>query len=71
MQYLETRDDKYFLNLKFIVYQELINNGILEHHIENINFCTSCSKDIFFSARRRTSDEERGSAFGSFISLSS
>lgn len=70
ISYIEKREAKLFLNLKAIVYHELQNCGILLNKIEDIEMCTSCRKDIFFSARKRTLEEERGSSIISLISLS-
>ena len=69
MKFLVKRNERFFLDLTSIVYQQLMINGILKSNIENINLCTSSRKDLLFSARQRTSEEETGSSIVSLISL--
>ena len=59
---VKEKEGKYFFDLRGVVKSELLKGGILESSIFTSDFCTSCSVDRFFSARRE------GSQTGRFIS---
>ncbi|OUL26811.1 hypothetical protein BV378_12390 [Nostoc sp. RF31YmG] len=68
--YLKSNFGKFFLDLGSIVKNQLIEFGVSPSRIEDLEICTSCRSDLFFSVRNRQPEEERGSCFVSLISLS-
>lgn len=60
---VEKKEGRYFFNLKGMVKRELLRSGIPEGSIFVSDFCTSCTVDQFFSARRE------GPGTGRFPSL--
>lgn len=69
MDFLERRDGQYFLDLPTGCKTILTRSGVRPESVEDIGLCTACRADILFSARRRTSTEERGSSFCALISV--
>lgn len=67
--YVNKKSNQMFLDLNAILYEQLTACGILSSNIENMEMCTACRSDIFFSARKRKPDDERGAAMISLISL--
>lgn len=45
-------DDKAYLDLKKIIYFDLIANGVLPQNIQVSDYCTSCNNDLFYSYRK-------------------
>lgn len=45
------KGSKYYLDLKAIIRFDLLARGILPEHFSDMELCTRCSKDIFFSHR--------------------
>jgi purine-nucleoside/S-methyl-5'-thioadenosine phosphorylase / adenosine deaminase len=48
----ETREGKAMLDLKKLIWHQILASGIPEQHIERIEECTRCRDDLFFSYRR-------------------
>jgi polyphenol oxidase len=42
---------KYFFNLSGANKKQLLQSGVLPHHIESAELCTQCHTDLFFSSR--------------------
>ena len=70
LPYVKKNSDRLFLDLNEIVQFQLRDCGILSSQIESLGLCNSCRSDLFFSARKRTHHDERGSSIISLISLS-
>jgi len=51
-QAIQVREKSNYLDLGFIISQQLQKKGIEERHIENINICTACNNNRFFSFRQ-------------------
>lgn len=49
--YLETRDQKQYLDLWASNASQMIDLGVPRHSIENPRACTSCRRDLYFSHR--------------------
>lgn len=62
----EIRDEKYYLDLWEINTQILKEFGVLKSNIINMNICTSCNCDIFFSYRKHDKTPKR---IGTFIEI--
>ena len=62
----EIRDDKYYLDLWEINTQILKEFGVLKSNIINMNICTSCNCDRFFSYRKHDKTTKR---VGTFIEI--
>lgn len=62
----EIRDDKYYLDLWEINTQILKEFGVLKSNIINMNICTSCNCDRFFSYRKHDKTTKR---IGTFIEI--
>ena len=62
----EIRDEKYYLNLWEINTQILKEFGVLKSNIINMNICTSCNCDRFFSYRKHDKTTKR---IGTFIEI--
>lgn len=62
----EIRDDKYYLDLWEINTQILKEFGVLKSNIINMNICTSCNCDRFFSYRKHDKTPKR---IGTFIEI--
>ena len=45
------KDDRFFLHVNLILLQQLRECGVLQHHIDVIQHCTSCEHHTFFSYR--------------------
>lgn len=45
------KGEKYYLDLKQIIRYDLLAEGILPEHFSDMNLCTKCHKDVFFSHR--------------------
>ena len=69
MKFLEEREGNYYLDLPEACKMILKSCGVSSNLVEDLEICTSCSSDILFSARRRTTDEERGSSICALISV--
>ncbi len=48
----ETTADKARLDLKKLIWHQILASGIPEHQVERMEHCTSCREDLFFSYRR-------------------
>ncbi len=57
--------DGEFMDLRKIANDQLLTEGILEQNIENIDLCTKCNSDLFYSYRGRDKTER----FAGIISL--
>jgi len=57
------KNNKYYLDLKKITFQNLIENGITPKNIEISNICTACDADKFYSYRKE------GQKAGRFLSI--
>ena len=62
----EIRDEKYYLNLWEVNTQILKEFGVLKSNIINMNICTSCNCDRFFSYRKHDKTTKR---IGTFIEI--
>ena len=62
----EIRDEKYYLDLWEINTQILKEFGVLKSNIINMNICTSCNCDRFFSYRKHDKTTKR---IGTFIEI--
>lgn len=51
-KFFTKRNDKYMMDLKGIIYYDLINHNIKKCNIEKSELCTKCRNDLFFSHRR-------------------
>lgn len=56
---IERRQGKYFFDLRGTVRKQLAEAGIREDSISSSHFCTACSVDRFFSARREGNETGR------------
>jgi hypothetical protein len=65
--WMQERDQRYYLDLVGGCRDALIAAGIAHSQIEDCEVCTYCDSR-FFSARRRTADDERGASFAAMIS---
>lgn len=54
--------DKAYLDLKKIIYFDLIKNGVLPQNIQVSDYCTSCNNDLFYSYRK--GDKQRFALVG-------
>jgi len=59
-------DDKYFIDLKGINRQMLIDAGVLAEHIEVSPLCTKCDERLFYSHRR---DSDRRGTMAAFMEI--
>lgn len=50
-QFALRKGNKYHLNLKAMIRWDLLNCGILPQHFSDMNLCTKCCRDTFFSHR--------------------
>lgn len=48
----ETSDGKGMLDLKQLLWHQILSSGIPEGQVERIEYCTRCREDLFFSYRR-------------------
>jgi polyphenol oxidase len=55
---LSNRDEKFFVNLSRITFDQLIDSGVSAEHIDHFPFCTKCD-ERFFSYRRSNGHEGR------------
>ena len=63
VQYVTKKDGKYKLDLQSVVYEQLIQCGILPDHIDRSTFCTCCNTNpTFFSCRKDGRDIFEGQA---------
>lgn len=62
----EIKEKKYYLNLWKINTQILKEFGVLKSNIINMNICTSCNCDRFFSYRKHQKTQKR---IGTFIEI--
>jgi len=58
--------DGQFIDIRKIAIELLLNNGIKKENIENLDICTKCNKDLFYSYR----GENNNNRFVSVISMS-
>lgn len=56
----EKKNDKYFIDLKQINYNQLVETGV--RNIDICSYCTCCMSDIFFSYRKENGITARHSA---------
>ena len=50
-QFIETRGVKYHIDLKAIIRHDLMKKGLKEENLMDMELCTKCEKDNFFSHR--------------------
>ncbi len=50
-QFIETRGVKYHIDLKAIIRHDLVKKGLKEENLMDMELCTKCEKDNFFSHR--------------------
>jgi purine-nucleoside/S-methyl-5'-thioadenosine phosphorylase / adenosine deaminase len=67
MRFVQERDNRYYLDLVGGCRDALLAAGVAHTNIEDSNICTYCDPR-FFSARRRSSAEEKGASFAAMIS---
>jgi len=48
----ETSEGKGMLDLKKLIWHQILASGIPEHQVERLEHCTRCREDLFFSYRR-------------------
>jgi len=48
----ETKTGKGMLDIKKLIWHQILASGIPEHQVERIEHCTRCREDLFFSYRR-------------------
>ena len=48
-QFIETRGVKYHIDLKAIIRHDLMKKGLKEENLMDMELCTKCEKDNFFS----------------------
>ncbi len=48
----ETTQDKGMLDLKKLIWHQMLASGIPEHQVDRMEHCTRCREDLFFSYRR-------------------
>ncbi len=60
---INTKDEKSFLNLRRAVTLQLIDNGVKPDNISQIELCTFCRGDLFYSWRRDGRRKERMFSF--------
>lgn len=48
----EVKGSKGKLDLKKLIWHQILASGIPEHQVERMEYCTSCRDDLFFSYRR-------------------
>lgn len=48
----ETSDGKGMLDLKQLLWHQILSSGIPEGQVERMDYCTRCREDLFFSYRR-------------------
>jgi YfiH family protein len=52
LQYaIKQKDDKYYLDIRAILYKQLINAGVLQENIEMSKECSSCNTQEYYSYR--------------------
>lgn len=65
----QKRNSKLYLDLGKMTYHQLTSSGICKGNIEDINLCTSCRNDLFFSHRKSKTAEEKSQRFATFIGI--
>lgn len=60
---IEIKGGKSYLNLRAGITLQLIQTGVLPENIEQIELCTFCRRDLFFSWRRDKKSNERMYSF--------
>ncbi len=50
--FVKKDNGKYLLDLKEVIYNQLLDTGIAKSNIEDVNMCTMCDKEHFYSHRR-------------------
>ena len=75
-KYAEKRDGKFYFDLTRIAFDQLQDLGVKRGNIEDMDICTFCEAERFFSARKRdiephfyAKEKDRFPCFGSFIGL--
>ena len=63
---ISTRDKKLYLDINAILMRQLKKSKIKQENIENINICTACRNDLFFSYR---SDKQQTGRMAGIIML--
>lgn len=53
------RNDRWFVNLRIAARNQLIQQGVSTHHIDDVEACTYCGAEWFFSFRRDGSKSGR------------
>jgi len=48
---MQEREGRYFLDVNTILQRQLLKAGVVTEHIEQIERCSSCENDLFFSYR--------------------
>jgi len=49
---VRTKDDKTFVDLVFVIKEQLAASGVRDEHVEDSTVCTSCDAQTYFSYRR-------------------
>lgn len=49
-------DGRWHLDIGWVNYRQLLDSGVVAHHIDAPPICTSCQNDSFFSYRKDTKD---------------
>ena len=62
------KNNNFYLDLKMINYNQAIKSGVLSNNIEIMNYCTSCSNDLFYSYRKEGESSGRFSCYLNIIS---
>ncbi len=68
-KFFQKRNNKIYLDLGEITYKQLLNSGIKKENIEDINLCTSCQNDLFFSYRKGKTIKEKSQRIATFIGM--
>ncbi len=67
--FLQKRNNKLYLDLEKIIYKQILGFGIKKENIEDINLCTSCRNNLFFSYRKSKTKEEKNKRLATFVGL--
>jgi len=51
IRYIAHKKGEWYLNLPVVIYDELINSGVVPEHIDECSFCTKTMSDEFYSHR--------------------
>lgn len=63
-------DDTYHIDLKYVIKQDVLAQGVLPRNIYDAPICTKCNSADFYSYRRTTCNKEEDYAtFGTFVGI--